>query len=680
LSKSKAPKPKPKPSPVEKKTTGGSWSEADDQYLWTHQHDGRAALASHFGRTGGGIGARLTHLKNPEHKAYVRRISGGSQKGGLLTALRGQGVKSVQERFRESRAFGNALKESKVSTKENSNSNAQNSLARFAHQPPPPKSFKMFPPPASVHMGTCDDYWKTGFCNQFGCQLKHKKNPADEIIISTTSAADPSTLTAEQQKVLECVVSKNPPNIFLSGSAGTGKSHLLRTIIKSLQDKFGVTQVAVTAPTGIAATNLDGVTLHSWSGLGLAKKPAHSLVAEIQKNAKKRAKWRNTQVLVIDEVSMLDRDFFQKLDAVGRAIRGRKDAFGGLQLILCGDFYQLPPVNGGFAFESAVWKACNLKAFILKKVIRQNGDRKFVEILNNCRRGEPTAENLRLLNECHVSKKKLPNDGIEATKLYTTNANVDAENTKRLAQVKSPPMRFLAQDKVKKRGSSYGWESAMKMLEPKAAECLTLKIGAQVMCLKNYPDKGLVNGSRGVVTGFEVSSDNPIVRWTSGNITTMNVEATNFATGEVSLTRIQLPLRLAWALSVHKSQGMTLSRCEVLLNNCFEYGQAYVALSRVTDMKGLIVNGTLLGKREIRAHPKVKDFYEEVDEDACGFEDYNDNDSISEDEIMEVTKEEVIAEEKRKVKKSPTSSYETCMACGNDCGEICEYAQYMAEF
>lgn len=131
-SKSKAPKPKPKPSPVEKKTTGGSWSEADDQYLWTHQHDGRAALASHFCRTGGGIGARLTHLKNPEHKAYTRRMSGGSQKGGLLTALRGQGVKSVQERFRESRAFGNALKESKVSAKakENSNSNAQNSLAR----------------------------------------------------------------------------------------------------------------------------------------------------------------------------------------------------------------------------------------------------------------------------------------------------------------------------------------------------------------------------------------------------------------------------------------------------------------------------------------------------------------------------------------------------------------------
>ena len=177
-------------------------------------------------------------------------------------------------------------------------------------------------------------------------------------------------LTAEQLEVLNCAVSSST-NIFLSGSAGTGKSHLLRAMIKSLEEKHGKDNVAVTAPTGIAATNLDGVTLHSWSCCGLAKEPAHVLVARITKDAKKANKWRNTKVLVIDEVSMLDRNFFDKLDAVGRRVRGDVGAaFGGLQLILCGDFFQLPPVSSGFAFESNVWKSCNLKV----RVNEEQGD------------------------------------------------------------------------------------------------------------------------------------------------------------------------------------------------------------------------------------------------------------------------------------------------------------------
>ena len=199
----------------------------------------------------------------------------------------------------------------------------------------------------------------------------------------------PPRLNEQQQSALDYVTSPSSPNVFLSGSAGTGKSFLLRSIIKALRRAHGEDSVAVTAPTGIAATNLDGQTIHSFSGCGLGTGPVGKLAGQVKKNKKASARWNSCRTLVIDEVSMLDPEFFGKLDHVAKEVRrNRRKAFGGVQLILCGDFFQLPPVrNNTFCFESDTWMKCKLRCINLTEVIRQVGDSNFVKILNDCRRG-----------------------------------------------------------------------------------------------------------------------------------------------------------------------------------------------------------------------------------------------------------------------------------------------------
>jgi ATP-dependent DNA helicase PIF1 len=284
--------------------------------------------------------------------------------------------------------------------------------------------------------------------------------------------------------------------------------------------------------------------------------------------------------------------------------------FGGIQLVLVGDFFQLPPVGlgnygKGFAFQAQAWMACGTRAFVFKEVVRQRNDQAFVAVLNDIRMGKCSDRTRLKLNSCCTSRKPAPKDGIYPTKLYSTNRNVDTENMLKLQKLPGQAHVFNAEDEF--IGSPSERKQLADVMGKKIAQHLHLKLDAQVVLLRNEPTLGLVNGSRGVVMDFEDSF--PKVRFDGGVMHTVKPASYKSKGGAGSMTRWQLPLKLAWALTIHKAQGMTLSRAELMLSDCFEYGQAYVALSRVTSLSGLWLTGDGVQPSAVKAHPDVKEFY-----------------------------------------------------------------------
>lgn len=271
-------------------------------------------------------------------------------------------------------------------------------------------------------------------------------------------------------------------------------------------------QVAMTAPTGIAASHISGQTLHSWAGIGLGKGKPTTIVAKVKNNAAACARWTRCHVLLIDEISMLDSELFSVLDHCGRQIRNSDVAFGGIQLIAVGDFFQLPPVELGkygkdFAFASPSWYEAHMRSFVLKEVVRQQSDQEFVSLLNECRIGNDTT-NIRLaLDCCNIKVKPRYGDNILPTKLYSINRNVDEENLQRLQELQGLEYTFSAIDEYKGGAAGSGDRKAQTALSDMASKKipmeLKLKVGAQVVLLQNKPTLGLVNGSRGVVVRFE---------------------------------------------------------------------------------------------------------------------------------------------------------------------------------
>ncbi|CAE7183572.1 unnamed protein product [Rhizoctonia solani] len=432
------------------------------------------------------------------------------------------------------------------------------------------------------------------------------------------------TLSYEQSQILEIV--KKGSNIFFTGSAGTGKSVLLREIIKALRKKHGKAQdaVAITASTGIAACNIGGVTLHSFGGIGIGEGTPESLAMKVKKNKNALSRWLRCKVLIIDEVSMLDGDLFDRLARVACLIRKSAKPFGGIQLIVTGDFFQLPPVMKGgqpkFAFEAEKWSECVERTFNLSKVFRQK-DPRFVDMLNEMRFGRLSPSSIRTFYEL---SRSIPDDGIQATELFPRREDVDRSNSQRMAALPGREENFPARD----AGTITDPVQREKMLQNfMAPKDLSLKINSQVMLLKNL-DETLVNGSVGRVTGFYDSTEvevgekgeliqvytpeekkkvakkqkeqpqglkkYPLVEFRVPRGTrrllvmpdTFKVELPN---GEVQVSRTQLPLILSWAMSIHKSQGQTLDRVKVDCARIFEKGQAYVALSRATSLEGLQV-------------------------------------------------------------------------------------------
>ena len=382
-------------------------------------------------------------------------------------------------------------------------------------------------------------------------------------------------------------------NCYITGAAGSGKTYLLNEYIKFLKNK-GV-EVGVTASTGIAATHMGGMTIHSWSGLGVKDELTEYDLEDMESKKYLYERFKNTDVLIIDEISMLHHFRLDLIEKIARHLKRNQLPFGGMQVILCGDFFQLPPVSrvgereSYFSYRSETWKKLGLKICYLEEQYRHKDD-KFIKILNGIRSNKISEESLLNLQKRSGAVLK---EGIEPTKLHTHNINVDTINDAELNKLPGQIFTYKMEDKGRKSLVDALKKSCL------APEVLRLKKGARVMFVKNNFEEGYANGTLGKV--IECSVFGPKVMLSSGKIITP--EKVNWVIedeGKIKATITQYPLRLAWAITVHKSQGMSLDAAEVDLSKSFERGMGYVALSRVRTLDGLRLIGINKNALEVR--------------------------------------------------------------------------------
>ncbi len=373
-------------------------------------------------------------------------------------------------------------------------------------------------------------------------------------------------------------------NVFLTGPPGSGKTFLLNKYIDYLRGKDKA--VAITASTGIAATHISGVTLHSWSGLGIKERISDKEIRLLMNKSYLRKKIKKANVLIIDEVSMLKHSQFDAVDRICQYFRASFAPFGGMQVVCSGDFFQLPPIerNGEakFIVESSAWKTMNMKICYLEEQFRQK-DENLSALLNHIR-GNRVDESKEILAGVEYEENQFSYD-TTPTKLYTHNIDVDAINISELNKINGKEFSYYME--------SSGPKELVVSLKKSclSPEKLLLKQGAQVMFIKNNFEKGYVNGTQGKVVGFD-EEDMPIVKTFSGRIITARpvewmIEGNDEATAQIS----QIPLRLAWAITIHKSQGMNLDVAEIDLSRCFIKGMGYVAISRLRTLAGLKLVG-----------------------------------------------------------------------------------------
>ena len=400
---------------------------------------------------------------------------------------------------------------------------------------------------------------------------------------------------------------KTGANVFLTGEPGAGKTYVVDAYASYLRER-GI-EPAITASTGIAATHLGGMTIHSWSGLGIKKKLDRYDLDRLASSEFIVKRVGRAKVLIIDEVSMLSAESISMLDAVCREVRRRPEPFGGLQIVFGVDFFQLPPVvrRGDdseesilpertivrFAYDAPAWLEANPVVCYISEQHRQTDDG-FLSILSSIRRDEFNEVHLSQIGSRIVEAHDAPE---YAPKLFSHNADVDKINSEMLDKIS-------AQEKIFGMSSS-GNDRIIESLKKGclSPERLVLKIGAKIMFTKNNVKEGFVNGTLGEVTGFETSGY-PVVKTRSGRkILVREAEWSVEENGKIRATIAQLPLRLAWAMTVHKSQGMSLEEAVMDLSSVFEYGQGYVALSRVRTLAGLYLLGW--NERTFRVHPEI---------------------------------------------------------------------------
>ena len=408
--------------------------------------------------------------------------------------------------------------------------------------------------------------------------------------------------TPEQTAVLNAVKAKK--NVFITGAGGVGKSHVIREIV-TWGAETGVS-VAVTAMTGCAAVLLSGKTLHSWAGIGLARESPAELLKIVQSRGASR--WKKAQILVIDEVSMMTPDILEKLDYIARRIRKQPNTkFGGLQLVLVGDFCQLPPVSSNqFLFESPIWSTLIDETHNLVQIVRQK-DPVFQRILTEARMGALTDESIAILK----GRMNLPwqENDIRPTLLYARNTDVDRINKENMDSLTGERHIYVAKTVTKAEATYANSQQSLDKLDADSPydETLELCVGAQVMLLVNLDqERGLVNGSRGIVTGYSPSGL-PIVKFTTSSVI---VDVFQWWLPE-GVGRSQIPLKIAYAMSIHKGQGATLDSALIDIgSNTFTYGQAYVALSRCRSLESLYV--WRFDPKMVLCNPKVRQFYADL--------------------------------------------------------------------
>jgi ATP-dependent DNA helicase PIF1 len=439
----------------------------------------------------------------------------------------------------------------------------------------------------------------------------------------------------QQKQVYHALLSGD--NAFMTGPGGSGKSYLIKHIVQALKERGKKVQVC--ALTGAAAVLLEcgAKTIHSWAGIGLGQDEPDIIARRIQDNKYKKKPWKQVDVLIIDEVSMLSEHLFEVLDAVGRQCRHknkRELPFGGIQLLFSGDFFQLPPVGttgkpktGAFCFESPLWDTCFPVQIQLNQVYRQN-DLKFQKVLRQIRIGRISPSTLVVMKEC-TQKKFDSNNDIVPTKLYPTRRKVDAINQAAMdALGDCDEQIYKIENHIdEEKKSSKGVMATMAVVTQQqinfesnylrdTINCennIRLKVGAQVMCTANISVDGqfpVCNGSRGVVIRFEKDTGYPVVRFVSGFTRTISPHTWMSETYKWIGVK-QVPLMLAWAITIHKSQGASLDVAEIDVGSgVFECGQTYVALSRIRSLEGLYVKSFDASK--IKVNKKVLKYYDDL--------------------------------------------------------------------
>ncbi|KAG5479457.1 hypothetical protein LSCM1_04720 [Leishmania martiniquensis] len=477
---------------------------------------------------------------------------------------------------------------------------------------------------------------------------------SSEPVASGPAALQPRwSWTREQQRAMQLVRAGH--NVFVSGAAGTGKTewllHVLQHVLPRTRQRQGLksgahpgaeegkeeyavdtARVAVTAATGIAARLIGGKTVHSFSGIGRSEGDPDVILQRVQSRPDIVRAWQQCEVLVIDEISMLSSRTFALLDRIARALRASMPPpasssqrrhptnnaalpFGGIQLLVVGDFLQLPPVSRGAgeevqpAFMASAWRSCNFQTLLFTKDYRHAEDPRFAECCAAVRRGECTPLVQEVLEAC-LGRELEERFGVEATTLLARRKDVDRYNAQRLQQLESMQFhRYASEDYAAVPGANIDDEVSLPPV-------LTLKVGAQVVLLASLPNEpSLANGNLGVVVGFIAQAHGPalpLVRFSTGLESivpeiTMEVYGRD---GRLSLSRRQVPLQLAWALTVHRVQGMTLPMIRLALDKSFfEAGQAYVALSRVRKAVDLSLTALDLGVVAARVSAEGREFY-----------------------------------------------------------------------
>ncbi|MEI6280834.1 MAG: PIF1 family DEAD/DEAH box helicase [bacterium] len=417
------------------------------------------------------------------------------------------------------------------------------------------------------------------------------------------------------------VILKTGANVFLTGEPGAGKTHTVNALVSYLRDSD--IEPAITASTGIAATHIGGMTIHSWSGIGIRTKLDKYDLDKIASSEYISKRINRTKVLIIDEISMLSTNMLDMLDMVCREVKQNEEPFGGMQIILVGDFFQLPPIvkrdfaeekqnsllgnhsksagaSGNFAYESGAWTRARLVVCYLTEQYRQD-DADFLSVLSAIRANNVKDGHLDCINARQIEMDDMPEN---ITKLYSHNVDVDRVNCTELSKLDETVKIF----KMKSEGHEKVVETLKKgCLSP---EKLELKVGAVVMCTKNNPKERFANGTLGIVTEFDEFSGQPIIKTRNGRLITIApMDWVVEENGKIRAQITQIPLRLAWAMTVHKSQGMSMDAAVMDLSHVFEFGQGYVALSRVRRLSGLYLLG--INEHALKVHPEIlkKDIY-----------------------------------------------------------------------